>query len=158
MSRSISVESRARRASVYRIAAGGIVVDRAEVALAVDEHVAQREVLRHPCQRVVDRRVAVRVVLAHHLADDEGGLSVGPVRLQAKVVHRVEHTAVHRLQAVADVGQGAADDHAHRVVEIRRAHLVGQLALLDPAAGKRVGALHLPHLPIHNAQVTHRGT
>ena len=119
-----------------------VVVDRAEVALAVDEHVAQREVLRHPGQRVVDRRVAVRVVLAHHLADDEGGLSVGPVRLQAEVVHRVEHAAVHRLQPVADVGQRPADDHAHRVVEIRRAHLVGQLALLDPPAGKCFGALH----------------
>ena len=35
---------------------GGVVVDRAEVALAVDERVAQRELLRHPDQRVVDRR------------------------------------------------------------------------------------------------------
>ncbi len=121
---------------------GWIVVDRAEVALAVDEHVAQREGLRHPCQRVVDRRVAVRVVLAHHLADDEGGLAVGPVRLQGEVVHRVEHAPVHRLEAVAHVGQRPADDHAHRVVEIRRAHLGRQLALLDPPAGECFCALH----------------
>ena len=98
---------------------GGVVVDRAEVALAVDQRVAQREVLRHPDQRVVDRRVAVRVVLAHHLADDEGALAVGPGRLQAEVVHRVEHAAVDRLQAVAHVGQRPADDHAHRVIEVR---------------------------------------
>ncbi len=119
-----------------------IVVDRAEVALAVDQHVAQRERLRHAGEGVVDRAVAVRVVLAHHLADDEGGLAVGTVGLQGEVVHRVEHPPVHRLQPVADVGQGAADDHAHRVVEIRRAHLVGQLALLDPPSGECFGALH----------------
>ena len=99
---------------------GGVVVDRAEVALAVDQRVAQRELLRHPDQRVVDRRVAVRVVLTHHLADDERALAVRPGRLQRQVVHRVEHAAVDRLEAVADVGQRPADDHAHRVIEIRR--------------------------------------
>ncbi len=119
-----------------------VVVDRAEVALAVDEHVAQGEVLRHPHQGVVDRRVAVRVVLAHHLADDEGALAVGAGRLQADVVHRVEHPPVHRLEAVADVGQRPADDHAHRVIEVRRAHLLLELALLDPAAGEHVGVRH----------------
>ena len=67
---------------------GGVVVDGAEVALAVDERVAHGEVLRQADQRVVDRRVAVRVVLAHHLADDAGALRVGPVGLQAGLVHR----------------------------------------------------------------------
>ena len=109
----------------------GVPVDRAEVALAVDQRVAQREVLRHPDERVVDGGVAVRVVLAHHLADDEGALPVRPVRLQAEVVHRVEDAAVHRLQAVADVGQRPAHDHAHRVVEVARAHLLLELAGLD---------------------------
>src|SRR5881394_1745385 len=40
-----------------------VVVDRAEVALAVDERVAHREVLCHPDQRVVDRLVPVGVVV-----------------------------------------------------------------------------------------------
>ena len=31
---------------------------------------------------------------------------------------------MHRLQTVADVGQRAADDHAHGVIEIRPPHLV----------------------------------
>ena len=39
----------------------------------------------------------------------------------AAVVHRVDHAAVHGLEAVAHVGQRAADDDAHRVVEVRRA-------------------------------------
>ena len=29
-----------------------------------------------------------------------------------------------RLQTVADIGKGASDDHAHRVIEIRALHLV----------------------------------
>jgi hypothetical protein len=60
----------ASRISVYR---GGVVsVDRSEVALAVHQHVAHREVLRHAHDGVVDRLVAVRVVLADHVADDAG--------------------------------------------------------------------------------------
>jgi hypothetical protein len=34
-----------------------------------------------------------------------------------------KHAPVHRLQAVADVRQGAPHDHAHRVIEVRMAHL-----------------------------------
>ena len=95
-----------------------VVVDRAEVALAVDQRVALREVLRQAHERVVDRGVAVRVERAHHVADDARALAVRAVRLEARLVHRVEHAAVHRLEAVAHVGQRAAHDHAHRVVEV----------------------------------------
>jgi hypothetical protein len=56
---------------------GVVAVDAAEVALAVDQHVAQREVLRHAHDGVVHRRVAVRVVLADHVADDARTLLVG---------------------------------------------------------------------------------
>ena len=65
---------------------GGAVVERAEVAVAVDERQAHRERLGHPHEGVVDRLVAVRVVLAHDLADDAAGLHVrrgrgaGPAR------------------------------------------------------------------------------
>jgi hypothetical protein len=46
-------------------------------ALPVDER-AHREVLREPDEGVVDRLVAVRVVLpAHHLADDRRALAEG---------------------------------------------------------------------------------
>ena len=121
-----------------------VVVDRAEVALTVDERVAQRERLRHAHERVVDRGVAVRVVLAHHVADRRRGLLVRPVRLQAGLVHAVEHAAVHRLQPVAHIRQGARDDDRHRVVEEARAHLLLELARLDAAATQRSG-LQLRH-------------
>ncbi len=121
---------------------GGVVVDRAEVALAVDELVAHRELLRHAHERVVDGGVAVRVVLAHHLADDQRALRVGAVGAEPKLVHRVQHAAVHGLQAVAHVGQRAPDDHRHRVVEVGGAHLLLERARFDVAAADHVSGCH----------------
>ena len=99
-----------------------ISVDRAEIALAVDERVAQRKVLHHPHQRFVGGRVAVRVVLPQHVADDPCALHVGAVPDRVRFVHGEEHAAMHRLQAVPDVRQGPANDHAHRVIEVGMPH------------------------------------
>jgi hypothetical protein len=121
-----------------------IVVQVPEVALAVDERVAQRERLRHADERVVDRRVAVRVVRAHHVADDARALLVRPVGLHPRLVHAEEDAPVDGLEAVAHVGERARDDHAHRVVEEARAHLLLELAGLDAtrAEGADVGLRH----------------
>ena len=86
---------------------GRVAVDAAEVALAVDQRVAQSEVLGHAHERVVDRRVAVGVVLAHDLTDDGGALLVGVAGRKVQLGHRVEDAALHRLQAVAHVRDGA---------------------------------------------------
>ncbi len=109
----------------------GVVARRAEVALAVDQRRAHHPGLREAHQGVVDRGVAVRVVLPHHVADDAGALGEPAVGTVAAVVHRVEDPAVHRLQPVAYVGQRAADDHRHRVVDVGLLHLVLQLDLAD---------------------------
>ena len=139
------------REAGLRVAHGrrGIVVDRAEVALAVDQRVAHREVLREADQGVVDRRVAVRVVLAHDLADDEGALAERAVGLEAVLVHREQHAAMDRLEAVARVGQGPPHDDRHRVVEVGRLHLLLEPARLDVAAAQGLHG-HLAHpLPRH---------
>ena len=101
-----------------------VPVDRAEVALAVDERVAHREFLRHPDHRVVYRALAVRVVFAEHVSDDAGGLLVRAIVEVALLPHPEEGPPVDRLQPVADVGQGASDDDGHRVVEVRAPDLV----------------------------------
>ena len=119
-----------------------IVVDGAKIALAVDELVAHRELLRHAHERVVDGRVPMRVVLAHDLADDQRALRVGAGGAEPELVHRVEHAAMHGLQAVAHVGQRTADDHRHRVVEVGGAHLLLERARFDVAARKRVRRCH----------------
>ncbi len=100
-----------------------IAVHRAEIALSVDQRHAHRERLRHTHHGVVDGRVAVRVILAHHLAHDASRLTVGLVIRVAGVLHAVEDAPMHRLQPVARVRQGARDDDAHGVVEVGAAHL-----------------------------------
>ena len=116
-----------------------IAIHRAEVALSVHQRVAQRELLDHAHQRVVHRAVAVRVVLAQHVAHHRRGLLVGPARHQPELVHRVEDAPVHRLEAVPHVGQGAGDDDAHRVVDERLLHLLFDEAGQDPFARVRCG-------------------
>ena len=81
--------------------------------------------LREADHRVVDRRVAVRVVLAEHVADDGRALAVRAPGHEVVLVRRVENAPVDRLEAVAGVGDRAPDDDAHRVVEVARTHLVG---------------------------------
>ena len=126
----------------------GVVVDVPEVPLPVDERVAHRERLRHADERVVDRDVAVRVVRAHHVADDARALEARPIRLETGFVHREEDAPMHRFEAVADVRQRARDDHAHRVVEEARAHLLLELARLDPAGAEWLNRRH-SDLPRH---------
>ena len=101
-----------------------IAVDRSEVPLAVDQRGAHVEVLRHPHERVVDRRVAVGMEVAHHLADDLGALPVAARRRQPHRLHAVQHAAMCRLQPVAHVGQRSSNDYAHGVIHVRPLHLV----------------------------------
>ena len=102
-----------------------IAVDRAEIALPVDQRQAHGEILRHAHQRVVDRLIAVRMVFADHVADDAGGFAVRLVPLVAVLVHRIEDAAMHRLEPVARIRQRARHDHAHGVIEVGALHLLG---------------------------------
>ena len=108
-----------------------IAIDRAEIALPVDERRAHREVLRHAHQRVVDRKLAVRMILADHVAYGARRLVVGAVGGEVELAHRIEDAPVHGLQAVANVGQSAAHDHAHRVIEIAAFHFIEDRDGLD---------------------------
>ena len=74
-----------------------IAVHRAEIALAVDQRQAHRKILRHPHHRVVDRQLAMRVVLADHVADDARRFAIAAVPLVAVDLHRIKDAAVHRL-------------------------------------------------------------
>ena len=79
------------------VCGGPVAVDVAEIALPVDQRIARREVLRQTNQRIVDRLIAVRMVGAHHVADDlraflERGAGVEPQHL-----HAVEDAPVHGL-------------------------------------------------------------
>ena len=116
-----------------------VVAQRAEVAVAVDQGDSHREGLGHAHQGVVDGRVAVRVQLAHHLADDAGALDVPALGAQAHLAHLVDDAAVHRLEAVACVRQGAGVDDRVRVLEEGALHLVDDVDVEDPLLVRVVG-------------------
>ena len=97
-----------------------VAVERSEIARAVHQRIAQRERLRHAHQRFVERRVAMRVVAAHHVADHLGALAVLGVGGEALLPHRIQDAALHRLQAVADVRQRAGSDDRERVIQVAR--------------------------------------
>jgi hypothetical protein len=101
-----------------------VAIDRAEIALAVDQQVAQRKILRHPDDGVVDRLVAVRMVFTDDIADDTGGLLVGPIPVVVEFVHGKQHSPVDRLESVTHIRQGPTDDHAHRVIEVGAPHFL----------------------------------
>ncbi len=49
-----------------------VAVDGTEITLTVDQRQAKRPGLRHAGERVINRRVAVRVVFTHHVTGDAG--------------------------------------------------------------------------------------
>ena len=106
------------------IGRGRIAIDRAEIALAVDQRHAHGEVLRHPHHRVVNRLVAVRMIFTDHVADDAGRLDVFLVRRVPLLIHRIQDAAMDGLQAVARVRQRPRHDHAHGVIEVGAFHLI----------------------------------
>ena len=106
------------------IGGGRIAVDRAEVALAVDQRIAHAPWLRHPDQRVVHGAVAMRMVALEHFADHAGAFGVAAVGEQSLAEHRDQDSAMDRFEPVAHVGQRAPDIHRHRVVQVGLAHVV----------------------------------
>ena len=101
-----------------------ITVHRTEVALPVHQHVAQRERLGHAHNGVINRGITMGMVLTHDVTHDTGRLLVGLVPVVTALVHTEQHAAVHRLEAVADIGQGPAHDDAHGVLHVGGPHLV----------------------------------
>ena len=110
-----------------------IAVDIAEIALPVDQRRAQRKILRQPHHRIIDRRVAMRVIFADDVADDAGAFLVGggvarrigrqhvrarPARLHAQQPHRPQQPAMHRLQPIAQIRQRPRRDGGQGIDQI----------------------------------------
>ena len=106
-------------------------VQRSEIPVPVDQRDPHRERLGLADQGVVDRGVAVRVELAHDVADDAGALDVAALRPQAHLGHLEQDPALDRLQAVAGIGQRAGVDHRVGVLEERPLHLLRDVDVED---------------------------
>jgi hypothetical protein len=125
---------RQRGQAALGVAHGGRAVVGAtptEAAVAVNERVAQRELLHHAGQRLVDSRVAVGVVRPHDIAHHLGAFVMRPVGTQTPVEHGVEDATVHRLEAVAHIGQGAGHNDRHGVLQEGALHLLLDFDGLD---------------------------
>ncbi|GBD11880.1 hypothetical protein HRbin23_01560 [bacterium HR23] len=103
---------------------GGVVVNGAEVALAIHQGVAQGEILGHAHHRLVDRGIAVGMIFPQHLPHDTGRLLIGGAGAQAQLVHGVEDASLHGLEAVPHIGQGPCHDNRHGVVQVRGAQFL----------------------------------
>ena len=103
---------------------GFITVHGSKVTLPVEQWQRHRKILCHTYQGVINRAVAMRVVFTHRVTNGTRGFSVRFVERVAGFVHRVQNAAVHRLKAIAQIGNRAGNNHAHRVVEVRGFHLV----------------------------------
>ena len=103
MSRNISVVEPRQPALGVAHRGRRVVVERAEVALAVDERVAQRERLRHADEGVVDRLIAMRVVVPHHLTDHAADFRWGRFGCIPALFMRTEDATMHGLEPVPDV-------------------------------------------------------
>ena len=101
-----------------------IPINRTEVALTVDQDMAHREVLRHTYDSVVYRAITVRMVFTDDIADDTRRLLVRFIPIITQFMHGKQHTPVNRFKAIPHIWKRAADNDAHRIVEIRLFKLV----------------------------------
>ena len=106
------------------VSGGAVAINRAEVALPVDERVAHRKVLRHAHQGFVRGQVAVRVEATEHITHHAGAFHIRAVPDIVGLVHRKQHAAVHGFEAVTGIGQGAPHNYAHGVIQIAAPHLL----------------------------------
>ena len=141
-----------RRQPRLGVAHGGgvIAVDIAEIAVAFDQRVADREFLRETHHGVVDRRVAVGVVFAHDIADDAGAFLEAGGRVEPQLAHGVDEAAVDRLQPVAHIRERARGNRRERIGKIplaqRRAERDG---LNDSGNLVGHGALRMLRIGVH---------
>ena len=108
----VEQQSRGLGQPCFGVAVGGgvIAIDIAEIALPVDQRIARGKILGEAHQRVVDRLIAVRVEITHHIADDFRRFLERRAGIEPQQPHAVEDAPVHRLEPVARVGQRAVHD------------------------------------------------
>ena len=69
------------------------------------------------------------MISTEYVTDGSCRLAVRPICGEMILVHRVQNTAVYRLEAVARIRQGAALDDRHRIGNVGLFHLLFQIDL-----------------------------
>jgi hypothetical protein len=139
----------------FGVAHGGgiIAIDVAEVALPVDQRIALGKVLGEPHQRVVDRLVAVGMEFADDVADHARAFLECGAGIEPQLAHGVNEPPMHRLEAVARIGQRPVHDGGQRIGEVALLERIAQRDFLDTG---RIGNQLLAHDgSIPNARAAH---
>src|SRR5579885_2493234 len=97
------------------IGSRSIAVLAAHVTLPLDQGIAHSEGLGHAHGSVVDRGIAVRVIVAQNKANYLGALDRRTAGKIAGLAHPGQDTALHRLQAIASIGQRAVGDNGEAI-------------------------------------------
>ena len=117
--------------------------DRAEISLPVDEGIPQAEILGQPHKRLVNRRVAVRVITSRRVAANLCAFSSFRVRRQPQLlIHHVQDASLDGFKPVPHVGQGPGGDDRERVIEVSAASFLAERDEFDAvdSIGAAVGA------------------
>ena len=104
-----------------------VTIDRTEVAVAVSQHIAHGEILRHADDGIIYGTVTMRVIFTQNFADDTRRLLVGLAGPHAGFLHGIEYTAMYRFQTIPHIRQGTRYDNAHRIIDVAVLHLVFQI-------------------------------
>jgi len=80
-----------------------VAVNRTEVALAVNKGVAHGEVLGHTNDGVIDRRIAMGMVLTDDVTDNASRFLVRLVVVVVQFIHGEQDPPVNRFKAVSHV-------------------------------------------------------
>ena len=121
------------------IGGGVIAVDIAEVPLPFDQRVAQRKILREPDHRIIGRGVAMRVVLADHLAHHARRFLESAGGVELELAHGPQQAAMDRLQPVAQVGQRPCGDGGERIDEVSLGQRAVEGRIDDRVEGVGIG-------------------
>ncbi len=126
------------REARFRVSHRGrvIAVDIAEVPLPVDQRIAHGEILRETHQGVIDRLIAVGVILTDDVADHAGAFLEARIRIELELPHGKEKPPVDGLQAIAHIGQRARHDRAQGVGQITRAQRIAERRIANVFLGQ----------------------
>ena len=97
---------------------GVIAVDITEVSLTIHQRITHRKILRQPRQSIINRLVAVGVIVTHHLTDNLGAFTVTARRVQLQAAHGVHDPPMHRFHAVTRIRQGTVHNRGQRIRQI----------------------------------------
>ena len=121
-----------------------VAVTAAKIALAVNQGVPLRKILRHAHHGVVCGTVAVRVIFAQHITHHPGAFdrfgpagAIGPAKAQTHARHAVQNTPLYRLLAIARIRKGPALDNAKRVFKVRTLGIGAKRILIGGFWGSR---------------------